>query len=240
MSVTQAVRNPRGYIVRTLGLYRALLFDPQRFYDEYIGSRGIKVEIVMVAVIGLIGFAGNYYARSQIQEVFVAAGFGIGSDVNFQLWGDALAPLVGIFALWIGLTLALYAVGWLYSTVGQFYELLKRSAWALVPLAAFNLLHSAAIAYSAFQLSEDDIQDLEIPRAPDMRAEAMWSEVAGEMFVVATLFLGVIFIVWAGYIAAYAVVDVRDLHIDEAYKVAAVPTAAFAIYVIYEAATTLL
>lgn len=239
MSVTQAVRNPRGYILRTIGLYRALLFDPQRFYDEYLGSRGLKVEIVLMAFIGLIGFAGNYYARSRIDEVFRGAGFGINSDVNFQLWGNALEPLVGIFALWVGLTLALYAVGWLYSTVGQFYELLKRTAWALVPLVVFNALHSAAMAYSAFQLEESDVEDMEIPRAPDMRADEMWSAVAGEIFVVATVVVGVVFVLWAGYIAAYSVADVRDLPMDEAYKVAAVPTVAFALYLLYDAVTAL-
>lgn len=240
MSVTQAIRNPRSYVVRTLGLYRALLFDPERFYDEYLGSRGLKVEIALVAFIGVIGFIGNYYARSRIATVFPEAGFPIGSDVDFQLWRHALAPLVGIVLLWVGLTLALYFVGWLYSTVGQFYHLLKRTAWSLVPLVVFNLLHTIAMVWTALNLAEEDIEDRELVRAPDMRTEQMWSEIAGDIFVVATLFVGVIFVIWTGYIAAYAVRDVRDLDTNEAFRVAAVPTVAFALYLIYEGVTTLL
>lgn len=220
-------------------MYRALLFDPERFYDEYLGSRGLKVEIALVAFVGVIGFIGNYYAMSTISTLFPEAGHAIGSDVEFQLWRHALAPLIGIFVLWIGFTLALYFVGWLYSTVGQFYHLLKRTAWTMVPLVVFNLLHTVAMVWTTMNLEESGIEDLELVRAPDMRTSQIWSEVGGEILVVATLFVGVLFVVWAGYIAAYSVRDVRDLDTGEAFRVAAVPTAAFAVYLIYQGATAL-
>lgn len=239
MSVTQAVRNPRGYIARTVGMYRALVVSPDVFYDEYLSSRGLKSEILTMAVVGLLGFAGSYYTRGRIETLFPEAGYNIGDDVSFQLWGTALEPLVGIFGLWVGLAVALYAVSWLYSTVGQFYELLKRSAWALVPLAFVNVIHSAAIGYAAFTLSESDLTDLTIPRAPDLRSTMMWTEVAGDVAVVAAVFVSVVFVLWAGYLAAHAVAPVRDLEMSEAYRVAAVPTVAYAGYVVFQAVSLL-
>jgi len=240
MSVSQAVRNPRGYVVRTAGLYRALLFDPERFYEEYVGERGIRSELVVVLFIGLVGFAGHFYARSQLVTIAEEAGVAIGNETDFNLWGIAAEPLVGIFLLWIGFSAVLFALSWLYSTVGTFYRVLKDVAWAMVPLFVFNLLNSAALGYSAFTLQESDITDRTIPRAPDQKTTILWDVVSGEVFVVATVFVGAIMVLWSGYIALHAIEDIRQLQRRDAYIVVGVPTLGFAIYLVYDAVTTLL
>lgn len=239
MSVSQAVRNPRGYVVRTAGMYRALLFDPERFYEEYVGERGIKSELVLVVFIGLVGFAGHYYARSQLVTVAEEAGVAVGNEASFNLWGIAAEPLVGIFLLWVGFSAALFVLSWLYSTVGTFYRVLKDVAWALVPLFVFNLLNTAALAYSAFTLQESDITDRTIPRAPDQKTTILWDIVAGEVFVVATIFVGALLTLWCGYIALHAIEDIRKLERRDAYKVVGAPTLVFALYLVYDAVTTL-
>jgi hypothetical protein len=241
MSVSQAVRNPRGYLVRTLGMYRALLFDPEHFYDEYLGSRGLRSEILMVAFVGVVGFVGNYFARQELTTVIVEE-FGdiLNRDSEFELIRLVIEPLVGIFLLWFGLVVALYAVSWLYSTVGQIYELMKRSAWATVPLLIANLLHTIAIAYAATQVEVDNIDLQDFPQPPIERALYVWDLAAGEIYVTATVLVSVVFILWSGYIAAYAVRDVRDLETDEALRVAAVPAGLYAIWVIYQGVTALI
>jgi len=240
MSVSQAVRNPRGYVVRTAGMYRALLFDPESFYEEFIGERGIRSELVLVVFIGLVGFAGHYYARSQLISIAEEAGIAVGNETNFSLWGIAAEPLIGIFLLWVGFSAVLFALSWLYSTVGTFYRVLKDVAWALVPLLVFNLLNSVALAYSAFTLQESDITDRTIPRDPEQKTRILWDIVAGEPFVVATVFVGALVTLWSGYIALHAVEDIRKLERRDAYKVVGVPTLGFAIYLVYDAVTTLL
>jgi len=240
MSVSQAVRNPRGYIVRTAGMYRALLFDPERFYEDFIGERGIRIELMLVAFIGLLGFAGHYYARSQLITVASEAGVALGNETTFNLWGIAAEPLVGIFLIWVGFSAVLFGLSWLYSTVGTLYQILKNVAWTLVPLVVFNLLNSATLAYSAFSLQESDFTGEEIPRAPDQKTTFLWDVVAGEVFVVATIFVGALLTLWVGYIALHAMEDVRKLQRRDAYLVVGAPTLAFAIYLIYDGATTLL
>jgi len=240
MAISQAVRNPRSYLSRTLGMYRTLLTDPGTFYDEYVGTRGLRVEILLVLVVGAVGFVGNVYALLQVEELFAQLEIPLGQDVAFAMWGEVAAPLVGAVLLWIGLTTALYVVGWLYSAVGEYYVLLKWTAWALVPLAFANLIHSVAVAYAAFSVSAGDVATSEVPRVPEDRAAFVWDVAAGEIAVVAAAVVGIAFAVWAGYIAAYAVRGVRDIETDEAYRVAAVPTVAYVLYVVYEVATTAL
>lgn len=239
MSVSQAVRNPRGYVVRTAGMYRALFFDPERFYEEHLSERGIRSELLLVTVVGLVGLAGNYYGRSQVTTVAQEAGVAIGNDVNFSLWGNAVEPLVGAFLLWVGFSAALFGLSWLYSTVGTFYVTLKNTAWVMVPFFFFNLLHSAALAYSAFTLEESDFEGRNIPRAPEQKTQVIWDTLAGDIFVVATVFIGALLTLWAGYIAVQAVIDVRRLEARDAYKVVAVPFVGFALYLAYQGVTTL-
>lgn len=240
MSVSQAVRNPRGYIVRTAGMYRTLVADPEEFYEEYVAERGIRNELLLVAFIGLVGFAGNYYARSRIVTIAEEAGVATGNEVTFSLWGIAVEPLVGALLLWVGFSAALFILGWLYSTIGTFYVTLKNVAWVMVPFFVANLLHSAAMAYSAFTLEESDYTDQEIPRDPEQKVQVLWDAVAGEIFVTATLFVGALLTLWAGYIALYAIIDVRKLEPRDAYKVAGVPFVGFALYFVYQGVMALL
>jgi hypothetical protein len=221
-------------------MYRTLLTDPETFYDEYVGTRGLRVEILLVLVIGAIGLAGNVYALLRVEELFAQIEVPLGQDVAFAMWGEVAAPLVGAVVLWVGLTTALYVVSWLYSAVGEYYVLLKRTAWALVPLAFANLIHSVAMAYAGFSLSAADVAASEVPRVPERRAAFAWEVAAGELAVVAAVVVGLVFAVLTGYVAAYAVRGVRDIETDEAYRVAAVPTVAYVVYVVYEVGTTAL
>lgn len=240
MAISRAVRHPRSFLTNSIQMYRTLLTDPATFYDEYLGPHGITREFLLVLVLGAVGVAGNLFALTRLRAVFETLDVPISGDTSFALWESVVAPLVGMVGLWIGLTTALYAVGWLYSGLGEYYVLLKRSAWALVPLVFANLLHTIAVAYAAFTLTPGSVDASMIPRPANARAEFVWQQVAGDPVVVATVLVSVVFVAWMGYIGAYAVRDVRGLQTNEAFRVAAVPTVAYALYVVYEGATALL
>ncbi|WP_459194072.1 YIP1 family protein [Halosimplex sp. J119] len=240
MGVSNAVRNPGSYLSRTLGLYRSLLTDPERFYDEYIGSRGLKSELALVLVVGVVGAIGNYLVLQELIPQFDGSqAVVINQDVRFQLQQRILEPLIGAFLVWIWYGMGTYLVGWLYTTIGTTYLAMKRAAWALVPFLFANVIHTAAMVYYSVTMDIDPESVAPSSRLANDVARAVWSQPAGEMVVVAATLAGVLFAVWAGYIAAYAIKDVRDLTVDEAYKVAAVPAAGYALYVVYSAVTAL-
>ncbi|WP_123534373.1 YIP1 family protein [Halosimplex salinum] len=240
MGVSNAVRDPGSYISRTLGLYRTLLTDPETFYEEYIGSRGIKSEFALVLVTGLVGLIGNYLMLQELLlQLETIDAVVVNDDVNFQLQQRVVEPLIGAFILWIWYGFGMYAVGWLYTTVGTTYVTMKRMAWALFPILIANLVHTVAmvVAYNGLDVQPDDL-DLQT-RIADQVAAAIWSLASGEIVVVAATALGAVFAVWAGYIGAHAIKDVRDLTMDEAYKVAAVPTAGYVLYIVYSTVTAI-
>ena len=240
MGVTNAVRNPGTYLSRTLSLYRSLLTNPGRFYEEYIGTRGMKSEFALVLVAGLIGLVGNYFMLQELIAQF--EGFQtvqINDQVRFQLQQRVIEPLLGAFLLWIWYGFGMYAVGWIYTTIGTTYLAMKRAAWALFPILIANVVHSAAMYYQSTTL---EITDSDITIETSLSSEVaafVWSQASGEIVVVAATAVGIVFALWAGYIGAYAIAEVRDLTMDEAFKVAAVPTVGYALYIAYSAFTAL-
>ncbi|WP_436924440.1 YIP1 family protein [Halosimplex amylolyticum] len=240
MGVSNAVRNPGSYLSRTLGLYRSLLTDPERFYDEYIGTRGLKSELALVLVVGIVGAVGNYLVLQELIAQFDGIeSVVVNQDVRFQLQQRVLEPLIGAVLVWIWYGMGMYVIGWLYTTIGTTYLAMKRAAWVLVPILIANLVHTAAMVYLSvtMDISADDVSVES--RLSDVVSQAIWSQAAGETIVVAATLAGVLFAVWAGYIGAYAIKDVRDLTVDEAYKVAAVPTIGYVLYIVYSAVTAL-
>ncbi|MCU4741270.1 YIP1 family protein [Halobacteria archaeon AArc-m2/3/4] len=236
MGVSDAVRNPGSYVGEKQRVYRSLLFDPDTFYSEYAGKRGIVRELILVALVGVVGAIGTLYAVQALRGEY---GGMLTNDVDMQLWGNALAPLVGAFLLWIGFTVALYAVSWLYSTAGSFYTLWKNTAWSLLPLLFANLILTVAYAVTTYTAEFDGTDELTSSH-PDAIVAFMWEQLAHEPMVVGAYALSIVFVVWCGYIAAYGVAEVRDLETDEAYRVVAVPVVAYALYVGYTAIGTIL
>lgn len=240
MGVSNAVRNPGTYVSRTLDLYRALLTDPDRFYDQYIGTRGIKSEIALVVVVGVVGAVGNYLVLQELIAQFEPIeSVVINQDVRFNLQQRILEPFIGAILLWIWYGMGMYLVGWLYTTIGTTYLTMKRAAWVLFPMLFANVIHTGAMVYYSFTM-DIQVSDVAIQsRIAEEVAAAIWSYAAGETVVVAATLAGVLFALWAGYIGAYAIADVRDLSMDEAYKVAAVPTVGYALYIVYSGVTAL-
>lgn len=222
MGVAEVVHNPRSYLWERGRMYRALLFDPERFYDEFVGDRGLRSEVLTVIFVGIVGSIGTFLAVETIRSEFDAglAGDTLPQALSTRLWAEALGPLLGAFVLWFALALTLYLVSWAYSTLGGFYTTVKKSAWALVPLAFANLI--ATIGYIVTALQTD--VDTELPTSTrDVQLEFLWSQIGHDPIVLGARAAGLVFAVWAGYIAAHAIADVRDISVRQGYVVAAVP-----------------
>lgn len=230
MGVSDAVSDPGSYVGEKRRFYRDALFAPGRFYGEHVGSRGLLREILLVAAIGIVGAAGTVFAVQTLREEYETA---LTFDVEMLLWGEAVAPLVGAVLLWVGFALTLYFVSWLYSTAGGLYELLKNTAWSLLPLLVANLLLTGAFAFATVTADLEPADG--IGAHPEARFEFMWEQIYHEPIVLGANAVSILFVVWCGYIAAPGVADVRELELEEAYRVVAVPVVAYVLYVAYTA-----
>lgn len=238
MGIAEAVRDPGGYTRERVSMYRALLVDPEEFYDEFIGTHGLRAEAILIATIGVIGSIGTMIAVLQIREEFendvsILGGTSLERGVEMQLWRLGIEPIIYAFLFWLGLAALLYLASWVYSEDGSLYLMVKKSAWAILPLVFANAVSTIAWAYTG--MTAEIESDLTGAGTAQRQLALIWDPLAESTAVIAADLLSIVFVAWVGYIAAHAVVEVRAIELGNAYRVAAVPVVVYALWTVYTA-----
>jgi hypothetical protein len=245
MSVATAIRNPRSFVAGKWYTTKTVLFDPETFFADLDTSARLWDEILVVAIVGLAGAVGSYFAGQQIMSNIsagpqigeVEGGLGVSGDVALQIQAFALQPLVGAILLWLALATALYGVSWLYSNRGGYYEFVKHSAWALVPMFIGNVIKSIALVATSYNAWDRGVieatQSDMIQTAEQVRA-FLWTQILGEPIALAGIVIAALFFAWSGYIASFAVAKVRDIPQENAYQVAGVAVVGYLLWVVYD------
>lgn len=246
MSVGTAIRNPRTFVVGKWSTFKTILFDPERFHEELSASDRLWTEILVVILVGAAGTVGSYFMARTIMSNFYTgsapiegsdAEWGISGDVGIQIWGYSLRGIVGALVLWLFLAVALYVVSWLYSNRGSFFGLLKHTAWSLVPLFIGNLIKSVAFviaSWNAWDSGTLEVTDGDLINSAEEVRAFLYGQILDEPAAIVGTLVGALFIFWTAYIAAYGVSEVRDIPVEDAYKVAAVPAVLYLLYIVYQ------
>lgn len=213
-------------------MFRDLFLDPERFYREGIGEMGISREVVLIAIIGVMGTLGTYYAVSVITAPFNPITNPLPSDIQSGLYGHAVWPLASAFIYWLLLTFAIYVISWAYSSAGGFYLLAKYLAWAMIPMLFAYLLRTVALVYTSIQV-DVEVEDQELAGGTDAAIAYLWEQIFHEPTVLIAYAIGSVFAIWTGYIAMAAVARVRDLERHEALRVVVLPIGAYVVYLLY-------
>jgi hypothetical protein len=245
MSVSAAVRNPRAFVGGKWNRFKVLLLDPERFFEEKASTDRIWNEVIVLLVIGLAGAAGILYVGQEFMTHFVTNAIDqspgqvvISGERGLRIQVYGLRSVLGMYILWSFLTVAYYSLSWLYSDYGSFFQTAKLTAWTLVPVFFANIVKSIAAAYV---ITTQTIIESPVSQQTEIvdnvkRGEA--GEAAGYLFgllyeepiMLAALGIGLLFLIWSGYIAAYAVATVRDIPVSDAYKVVAAPLVVYALW----------
>lgn len=228
---TSIARDPAGYLRRTLSMYRELLFDPETFYDN-LGAHRIRVEVLLVLAIGIVGSIAGFYSMSTLSSIVGLEG---DSSTAFQLWRLAATPLIEILLLWVGGTTVFFVLSWIYTNSGSYFHLLKNVAWSLFPFLFVNLLQGIGMVAVTAGMPDEPawLAEFDDIRLPTEEANFLWDQISSDPIVMALTLVGFVFVAWSGYIASFAVADVRDLTRNESYLVVAGPVV---LYIVYEAA----
>lgn len=237
MGVAEAVRNPRTYTREMVQMYRALLFDPGRFFEDFLGDRGIRTEALVVGFVGVVGSIGTMFAVLQIRSNFNTnvIGGNLPDGVGMQLWGAGIRPLLGAVVLWLAFTLAFYVLSWVFSEEGGIFETFKNTAWALVPFAFTNAILAAGYAYAS--IGADIPTDMTtLGGTTSRRFAGVWEPVAHDTIVIGARAAGLVFVVWSAYIAAHGIADVRNIEMRNAYAVAGVTMLGYVLWTGYNLA----
>ena len=225
-------------IRRVWSTAKYLTLSPREFFFDRMSNYGIRNELILVIVIGFVGFLGWAYAARVLIDPFATGPVlpgetvqQIPTDVHYRVWGTAMFQSFGqVLAVWILYTLVTYVVSWFYSDRGSVFGLAKNLAWSLYPLVYAYLVMTIGLVLTFWTLGE---VETELPIATDAAAAYLYDQGLNEPLMILTMLAMIPFIVWTGYLASFAIEKVRQLSSSNARKVAAIPTAIYAGYVLW-------
>lgn len=209
-------------------MLRDIVTIPDGMILQRTTKRGVKWEAALVTVFGLLGAVGVAYVGSQALGAYE----GDGATLRFEFIGAALRPAAALILLWIGYTVFSHLLASFFGGRGPIIRLFRASAWSLIPMGIWLTIRSIVIAVLFLGVS--------FPADPEgMSAEEEFQSLMelgiDSPVYVATMVLGVLFALWSGHLLAKAVEEAKDISPDEARKIAAVPTALVALYVLWTA-----
>jgi hypothetical protein len=239
-TVTEVVRNPTQIYYRPKQTFKLLFTDPNEFFARRAERDGLRWEALLLLIGAVICAVGGYITARQAMQGFPG---GVGSLANlatdsgatistrlFQLlYAITIRVAAGLFIIWALYGGVIYALSWLYNGVGKYFQILKLTAWAFVPFLIGNVLYWGAVALSFY--FTDVESELSGARATE-QLQFLLNQGRNEPWVIAIEVLLIVLIVVTGYFLQYAVAHARDHSLETARKIAAVPVAFHALFMI--------
>jgi hypothetical protein len=214
-------------------MVRELVTDPRAFFDGKAQDRSITREVTVVILVGLLGSAGAYYFTQRVFDLAETSGYS-----NFQMIGMTIEPIIGIGAFWLGGAVAAHFLAGFYQGRGPIRRLLKLSAWATVPIAVGNAVRSVVIYLSYNDVTADQV-NFDDTTTFDEKAAAIREAVSNDALVVVSFVVTILSVVAAWFLLSYAVATAKQVEIDDARKIAALPSAVFVLWLLNAMLTSL-
>jgi hypothetical protein len=195
---------------------RALFTDPDRFFAELMPEPGILYPAGVVLLVGIVRALGSLPALQQTVAALPeeASAFGAIAYVT-----GLVGAFVGIVVVWLLYAGAFHVIsGVLYDTDGEFRDTLAVTGWGFVP-AIFAAVVSAVVAFVVFS-------NATLPDFNDPAQVQMWvQEVRNRPEFLVSNALGILFLLWQGFLWAFGVKHARGLSLREAGVTVAFPVA---------------
>lgn len=207
-------------------MVRRLFTEPGAYFDQKTREPSLRRELLLLFFIGALGAAGVGY----VGYMFLEAVAGQRDLMRVQFVGQALTVLVGPFVLWLYYTLVTQGVAYLMNSRGPLSRLFKITAWALVPMALANAVHSVAM-FLAYR--DEDIPD----NAPGTRVEDQVDFLFGlandEPVLILAWIVTALAAVYSGYLLSIGLQRLRDLSESDARRAVALPVVGHVAWVLY-------
>lgn len=205
-------------------MVRELVTDPDGFMRRKVGQANIRVEILLVMLVGILSVPGVLYISLQVLDVREAA------EMRFVVVGRLLRPILIIFILWIVYSLAFHLISAHYRGRGAPSRVLKGVAWAFLPIGLGNLVQSLALFLMYRNANVPDL--LEGYDSAAQMQSLFDTGMSDPVLILATLiFAGTL--LWSGYLMTFAVQHAKNISHEQAIRVVAVPLGVHLLVIIW-------
>lgn len=188
-----------------------VLYNPGNFFRHRIEGPSLAKPALVVLLVGLVDAARGWLVFQSIRDAMTAS-TSVMSAVS-QI-GGSLANLFLVFFMWFAYAGVFYALSTAFEGEGSFGRTLKFVGWGYVP-AIFSSLITVAAMYVA-------LQGLTPPETMEAVPEFSRRLREQSIFPAARL-VSTAFVLWQGFIWAFAVKYSRKLSLREAAITVGIP-----------------
>jgi hypothetical protein len=202
-----------------------ILSLPEDLIHRRLNRRNLRLETVAVVVLGLLGSIGYAYAAIRIND-------GIANPppyMNFNLIGMVVTPAVVFVGMWFWYSVFSHFVSKYAGGRRPINRMFRTAAWSLLPVAAWYLIRSLVIVVLFL--------GVDVPAAPEgTSAEEQMTTVLElaleDPIFVAVQLLGLVFVARSWHLLGVAISEAREVDLSTARRIAIIPAATVAVYVI--------
>lgn len=206
-------------------MFQRLVQFPETRLRRRISTVGFTREALLVLVLGALGSIGPGYVSWQTLE----AHDNPPSYFEFELIAETISPLFLLFGLWLLYALCGHFLAKLYNGGRPFVRVFRVSAWALIPIGIWYLIRSVVIvALFAGMEFPGDPEGV----AADEQVENVMALGLEDPVYIGTLLAGLVFIAWSWHLLSIGIAEAKQIGLEEAKKVAAVPAGLAALYIV--------
>lgn len=215
-----ALSRPVSVVRQSIRGLSELVFDPGSFIERQVTSRGIRVEIGIVVLVGVLNAAGLVVVGQNVNQLLEDS-----AQMNFVIAGQVMGPIIAAFMLWFLHSAAFHFIARFFRGRGGISLLLKGVAWALFPLGIAGLIRSIAIVFVYEGI--DLLNALESADSTDPQEEfaALLQTGFEDPILIATSVLMLLAVAWSGYLMVFAVQHGKNVDRSSAMRIVAAPVA---------------
>lgn len=198
-------------------MVRQLIGDPGAFMERKVGEAHIRVEILIVLLVGALSSPGILYVMLLALEQSETA------QMRFAATGQVIRPLVYILVLWAVYSLACHFIASHYRGRGAPRRLFKGIAWAFLPIGLGNLVKSAALYLVYRDESPEEITEMMSGFMTSEQVDSLFASGMSDPIMIAALVIFAGTVLWSGYLMTFAVAEAKNIDRDKAIRVVAIP-----------------
>ncbi|GGL30337.1 hypothetical protein GCM10009037_12540 [Halarchaeum grantii] len=199
---------------------RRLLTDPNGFFaaKEDAEEWGLLRPALLVAATGVVGAASAYLMTSLVVSALPEDAQGVGAFIGVV---GALGAFVGTVLIWGVLAVVFFALSALFDGEGSLKKTLAYVGWGYLPQLLGSVV-SLALTYVG-------LRGLTPPSDASQYQAFVQQLQQRPIFLVSTA-VGVVFLLWAGFVWTFALKHARDLDVRQAAISVLVPVGLYALY----------
>lgn len=198
--------------------------DPDGFIERKVGQAHIRLELLIVLLVGAMSIPGILYVSLEVLETTNAA------EMRIAAAGRVIRPLIVMLVLWAAYAILMHFLSAHYGGRNPPSQVLKGAAWALIPVGIGNLAQSAAL-FLVFRNADVESRMDGIDPSEQL-SSVIDSSMSEPIMLGATVVFAATLLV-SGYLLISVVEHAKGLQRDDARKVVAVPVALHLLVVVW-------